>query len=316
MAHCNLPQEPEEMRELRQEIERLQQENQEITILRQEIKQLKRENQDLKLTLLTAIEHGDIIGEALHQAKQQLKLEARENKQVETSLRALLDLLQRQKTDLEIVIQTLIEHGDSLDQQWNAKATHAEQLAEIDSLTQVANRRKFDHYLNYQWTQMLRQQNSLAVLICDIDYFKQYNDAYGHPIGDNCLRQVAQALQTMLKQGNALVARYGGEEFAVILPQTTVQGAITIANQILSEIDRLQIPHSQSDVSQYLTLSIGLASTIPTHQNSPQDLIDQADRFLYRAKRQGRKQIVYRDDMTDDSYANDYTSDRVGQNLG
>jgi diguanylate cyclase (GGDEF)-like protein len=278
---------------LRQEVEKLRQEKQEISSLHQRIAQLSQENQDLRLTLVTAIEHGDAIEAELHKTNQQLRQEVLDNQQTEASLRALLELLQKQKTDLEIVVQTLIEHGDMLDRQWNEKASLAEHLAKYDSLTQIANRRKFDQYLEYQWQQMLRQEDNLAVILCDIDYFKQYNDTYGHPMGDRCLQQVAKILQNVLKRGNDLLARYGGEEFAVILPQTNLVGAIAVGQTMLAAINQAQIPHCRSGVNPHVTVSLGLMSLVPTSQTSPQDMVNQADHFLYLAKRQGRNRMVY-----------------------
>jgi diguanylate cyclase (GGDEF)-like protein len=287
------PPESEEIIKLRQEIDRLKQENQEIGALRQEVLTLRQENYDLKMTLTTAIEHGDAIEEELYRVNEKLQQEALESRQSEVSLRGMFELLNRQKSDLEIMIQTLIDHGDMLDRQWYEKATQAKYLAEVDSLTQVSNRRKFDQYLNLQWQEMLQKGNPLVVLLCDIDYFKQYNDTYGHSMGDRCLQQVAQTLKTNLCRSDDLVARYGGEEFAIILPETDLQGGIKVADRLLKQVHQLKIDHAQSSVSPYVTMSIGLASMIPSPNHLPQDLFDEADRFLYLAKNQGRNQIIY-----------------------
>ncbi|MFY7801826.1 MAG: PAS domain S-box protein [Limnoraphis robusta] len=166
-----------------------------------------------------------------------------------------------------------------------------ERLATLDSLTQVANRRFFEQYLNQEWKRLSREQQPLGLILCDVDYFKWYNDHYGHPAGDDCLIQVTQAMQVSLKRPADLLARYGGEEFVIILPNTNLAGAINVAQEIQQQIHKLSIPHAKSEVSQYITLSLGLASFIPTTKQSPADLIAVADAALYRAKNQGRNCI-------------------------
>ncbi|VXD22219.1 putative Diguanylate cyclase [Planktothrix serta PCC 8927] len=161
-------------------------------------------------------------------------------------------------------------------------------LATVDGLTQVANRRRFDEYLAQEWQRLQREHADLALILCDIDYFKQYNDYYGHPAGDTCLKQVAQTLEDLLQRPADLVARYGGEEFAIILPNTNREGAIYIAQQIQGAILQLQLPHADSIVSQWLTLSLGVTYTIPSTLTSVSDLIAAADQALYQAKQQGR----------------------------
>lgn len=163
-----------------------------------------------------------------------------------------------------------------------------QRLANLDSLTQVANRRRFDQHLNQEWQRLAREQAPLSLILCDIDYFKRYNDFYGHPAGDTCLTQIAQAVSHVVKRPADLVARYGGEEFAIILPNTTAEGADQIAELIWLEVKRLNLPHAQSDVSNYVTLSLGIATLVPKHDSQIQSLIDAADKALYSAKQQGR----------------------------
>ncbi|AKG23599.1 diguanylate cyclase domain-containing protein [Calothrix sp. 336/3] len=157
-----------------------------------------------------------------------------------------------------------------------------------DSLTQVANRRYLDDYLQREWQRSARDKISLAFVLCDIDYFKYYNDTYGHIAGDNCLKQVAHGIQNAVRRPADLVARYGGEEFAVILPNTTLSGAIRVVENIQMYIRDLKIPHRNSPISQYLTLSIGIAAIMPHHQYSPENLIAASDKALYQAKEKGR----------------------------
>lgn len=161
-------------------------------------------------------------------------------------------------------------------------------LASLDGLTKVANRRRFDEYLSQEWKRLVREQQPLSLILCDIDYFKGYNDCYGHQGGDNCLEQVAKSINCTLKRPADLVARYGGEEFAIILPNTFAQGALAVAQLIREQIQQLKIPHAGSEVSQYITLSLGVSTMIPTLDSSTEILIRQADEALYQAKREGR----------------------------
>lgn len=261
--------------------------------LRQENEALKRVNQDLQIALSTTAQHGDVIELELHETNQKLKAEVVERKRAQATLQALIELISQQKSDLEVIVQTIMEHGDVLDTQWNQKLHEATLLATCDGLTQIANRRRFDDYLEQQWKQMARERLPLAILLCDIDHFKEYNDTYGHLAGDDCLKQVAQTLAQTLKRPSDLVTRFGGEEFAVILPQTDLDGAVKVAELMQAAIQRLQVVHDQSPVAPYLTLSIGIASTIPVSPKSSATLLDMADNALYLAKQRGRNRIFY-----------------------
>ncbi|MEA5577884.1 CHASE2 domain-containing protein [Anabaena sp. UHCC 0451] len=161
-------------------------------------------------------------------------------------------------------------------------------LANYDGLTQVANRRRFDEYLQQQWERMTREKSSLSLILCDVDFFKRYNDTYGHQAGDVCLKKVAQAMTQGIKKPTHLVARYGGEEFAVVLPDTNEEGALQIAEAIRSQVQALAIPHEASLVSSQVTLSLGLASIIPSSDLTPALLIKATDEALYQAKKTGR----------------------------
>ncbi|OUC16426.1 MAG: hypothetical protein B0A82_01725 [Alkalinema sp. CACIAM 70d] len=167
-----------------------------------------------------------------------------------------------------------------------------ERLARMDELTQVANRRCFNEYLEQEWQRMLRNQTSLSLILMDIDFFKLYNDTYGHPAGDACLAQVAKGIKSVLKRPTDLAARYGGEEFAVILPNTSIAGAAQIAQDIQANIQKLQIVHDRSQVSAHVTLSLGISCTIPTLAASPTQLLEQADQNLYQAKMAGRNRAI------------------------
>ncbi len=165
-------------------------------------------------------------------------------------------------------------------------------LATIDSLTHLSNRRAFDEYLSREWQRMAREFSPLSLILCDVDFFKVYNDTYGHPAGDNCLKTVAHILSETVKRPADLVARYGGEEFAVILPNTEAIGAAHLAQNIRSKVRALKIPHTNSGVSEYVTLSLGIASVFPTSELSTDTLIAAADRALYQAKAQGRDRVI------------------------
>jgi diguanylate cyclase (GGDEF)-like protein len=160
-------------------------------------------------------------------------------------------------------------------------------LAHEDALTQIANRRRFDDYLHQTWQCMAQQGRSLSVLLCDIDDFKRYNDTYGHPQGDRCLHQIAQTLAQVVPLGG-MVARYGGEEFAIVLPDASTWHAVQLAQQIQSAIAQLRLPHAQSEAAPYVTLSIGISSTIPQADHPAANLLHIADQALYQAKHQGR----------------------------
>ena len=167
-----------------------------------------------------------------------------------------------------------------------------EKLVNIDGLTQIANRRCFNDRLEFEWERLAREQQPLSLILFDLDYFKRYNDGYGHQMGDDCLIKVAQATQQTVCRPADLVARYGGEEFVVILPNTDLDGAIAVADQIHSAIMSSNIPHQNSDISDIVTISLGVTSLIPNLNQVPSILIKQADVALYSAKQQGRDRSV------------------------
>jgi diguanylate cyclase (GGDEF)-like protein len=167
-----------------------------------------------------------------------------------------------------------------------------QRLAALDDLTQIANRRRFDDRLGQEWRRAQRDNNYLAVIICDIDYFKNYNDTYGHIQGDQALHSVAQVINNTLKRPMDLVARYGGEEFGMILPGTHITGAERVAKEVKEAVEALHLEHRSSDVSGHITLSFGVAAMVPKADVAPKILIETADRALYRAKAQGRNRII------------------------
>ncbi|MEM1167796.1 MAG: diguanylate cyclase [Cyanobacteria bacterium P01_H01_bin.35] len=168
-----------------------------------------------------------------------------------------------------------------------------QKVAKLDGLTGIANRRSFDESLEKEWRRLTRTKSPLSLILCDVDYFKYYNDCYGHLAGDDCLQKIAQTIKQNVKRSADLVARYGGEEFAIILPNTSNKNAEKVAELIRKAIHKLHINHSASKVSKYVTMSMGVASIIPTKLESPQSLIAKADQALYYAKEKGRDRIVF-----------------------
>ncbi|MBN3961032.1 diguanylate cyclase [Nostoc sp. NMS8] len=164
-------------------------------------------------------------------------------------------------------------------------------LATIDCLTQVANRRRFEEYLDIEWRRMTRSQQPLSLILVDVDFFKSYNDTYGHPMGDRCLSKIAKVIKDVVQRPTDLVARYGGEEFAVILSNTDILGAAHIAEKICFAVRKLAIPHENSQLSSYVTLSAGLATVIPISNSNSQKIIVAADKALYQAKAAGRDRV-------------------------
>jgi non-specific serine/threonine protein kinase len=173
-----------------------------------------------------------------------------------------------------------------------------EKFASVDALTGVANRRTFDERLTFEWNLAQRRKHNLSMVLLDIDFFKAFNDAYGHIAGDACLKQVAQAAGRCVTRPSDVFARYGGEEFAIILPETNVTGAITTAERIRTAIDSLGIPHQGSEIGR-VTASLGIATCIPADGVSKENLVNAADKALYFAKSGGRNRVVA------DSYQSD-----------
>ena len=167
-----------------------------------------------------------------------------------------------------------------------------QRLAALDGLTQVANRRHMDEYLDREHKRMIREKGDLAFILCDVDYFKRYNDTYGHQMGDDCLKAVAGALRDTAMRPGDLVARYGGEEFAVILPRTNGKGTAYLAEAIRRAVQDLEIRHEASETAPVVTISVGAAMTSHKNPASSQQLVAASDQALYEAKQTGRNRCV------------------------
>lgn len=172
-----------------------------------------------------------------------------------------------------------------------------DRLANIDGLTQVANRRKFETTIQQEWQRLSREKLPLSLILCDIDYFKQYNDFYGHQKGDGCLITIAKTLDETLQRPADLLARYGGEEFIILLPNTHVSGSLALAEEMRQRVLFKHIPHKGSHCSTYVTVSFGVASMTPGKGNRVEDLITRADKALYIAKQNGRNRVETEDSM-------------------
>ena len=175
-----------------------------------------------------------------------------------------------------------------LKKELEVKNKELERLSTTDSLMGIANRRSFDEFFDKEWRRATREEKQLSIILIDIDHFKAYNDNYGHQGGDECLRKVATKLSECLKRGGDRIARYGGEELAVVLPNTSGEGAITIAEELRAGVENLNMKHEYSSVADHVTISLGVASIIPTQNASLTDLIAMADEALYAAKATGR----------------------------
>ncbi|WP_153109931.1 GGDEF domain-containing response regulator [Propionivibrio limicola] len=177
-----------------------------------------------------------------------------------------------------------------LTQKLDAANQELRRLTSLDGLTGIANRRHFDNILTREWQRAMRRGDEVAILMCDIDFFKLFNDTYGHQNGDACLIKTAHALTACIERGGDLVARYGGEEFVAILPGTTLEGAVHIADQMRLAVQNLSIPHPSSPFG-FVTASLGVASGVAMPETSPNDLIHAADQALYKAKHGGRNRV-------------------------
>ena len=215
--------------------------------------------------------------------------------QVQFAMTAFYDITQHLQAQ-----KVLKKYNEHLEKEVKKRTTELEKankqlhlLVNLDSLTQIPNRRRFDEYLKLEWQRHQRQKENISLLLIDIDYFKPYNDYYGHQQGDDCLTQVAQTIVSTIKRPTDLAARYGGEEFVIILPHTPSKGALTVAKSVQKAIFDLKIPHHKSLISEYVTLSIGVATVTPSPKYSPEDLIEVADECLYRAKEKGRNRIMF-----------------------
>ncbi|MBB5192281.1 diguanylate cyclase (GGDEF)-like protein/PAS domain S-box-containing protein [Silvimonas terrae] len=198
-----------------------------------------------------------------------------EDGEAESLIGFMFDISERKKTEEKLI---------SLQRELEA-------LSFKDGLTGIANRRRFDSSLEVAWSTAARGNEPLSLILLDIDFFKQFNDMYGHIAGDKSLTNVAQTLNLALAGPRDLAARFGGEEFVILLPETDANGALEVAERCLRLIEKQKIPHEKSDGTSTLTVSMGVGTLIPTEATSPTDLVQAVDKLLYVAKQKGRNRI-------------------------
>lgn len=222
------------------------------------------------ILLLSELDHHDYLAEGIHAGADDYLLKPLSEPLLNAKLSALGRISQMKK------------ELDNANRQLRQQSTQ-------DALTGLHNRRWLDQSLHKEWNRQRREQSELAVLMIDIDYFKAYNDSYGHQQGDQCLREIAALLSSCLKRSHDQLARYGGEEFIAILPGTSAAGARILAEQMLSAIRTAELPHCCSEIRSYITVSIGISTTGMAAPHC-EALIEQADQALYQAKHTGRDQ--------------------------
>ena len=199
----------------------------------------------------------------------------KENGEVESLIGFMFDISERKKTEQELI----------------KLQKELEELSFKDGLTGVANRRMFDSVIETEWLKARQNKQPLSLIIIDIDFFKEYNDFYGHLQGDDCLKQVAETLYNVKARSRDFFGRFGGEEFIMLLPEADENAAWSIAERCRQALFKKQIPHEQSKVSQLLTISLGVSTMIPSHDDEHNELISRADKQLYQAKQKGRNCI-------------------------
>ncbi|RJQ50834.1 MAG: diguanylate cyclase [Nitrospiraceae bacterium] len=193
----------------------------------------------------------------------------RETNHVEMILLAIEDITERKKAEEQLKL-----------------------IASMDGLTGVANRRHFDNTLDLEWRRATRSAKPLSLIIIDVDYFKNYNDIYGHLAGDSCLQKIAHTIRDSLRRAGNFVARYGGEEFTIILPDTNAEGAYLFAESLREKIENLNIEHKDSKAGKNVTVSLGVSTTVPKKDSTQDELISMADKALYKAKDGGRNRVA------------------------
>ncbi len=242
--------------------------------------------QDIPLIMMTAMADKEILENAFNAGAMDYITKMTDRVVFLARVRSALSLKKerdkRKAREKELIAATrLLEKAN--------EKLHAQTF--LDGLTGVANRRRFDEYLNVEWKRSRRNSTPFSLIMIDIDQFKPYNDNYGHLAGDDCLKEVASILQKSLERPADLLARYGGEEFAALLPETDAEGARKLAENIRSSVEEANLPHEYSTVHDRVTISLGVSTATPGKINSSKNLIRSADKALYHAKQNGRNQV-------------------------
>ncbi|MDH5784323.1 MAG: diguanylate cyclase [Chromatiales bacterium] len=230
-------------------------------------------NNNILTPLSTILQQIQNISTSLNYNKRVIYSNRDEFGQLSTSINTLLDTIQSKTDSLNDLNDELLR------------------LSLHDPLTGIANRRMFDQEFAKEWNRHRRDKSSLSVIMCDIDYFKKYNDTYGHQQGDDCIIQVANILKSSLNRASDIVARYGGEEFVILMIDANIQDGKQLAEKILHNLSTANIEHKGSSISEHITMSFGVASLVPDASGSTDILLRHADKALYSAKQNGRNQI-------------------------
>ncbi len=259
-----------------------------------QLEALRAERDDLKLMLDTTIDHGDAVQAQLSESNAHLATEIRERRRAEARIETLVRSLREKVRDYELLVEILSEHADAIDAARDTQLSSLESQAMSDSLTGLANRRALDQALIQHWRERHLHVEGLSILLVDIDFFKLYNDSYGHQEGDACLTRVAQCMSETLSRPADLVARYGGEEFCVILPGTSEEGALGVARRLVAAVSGMQILHAKSPFH-HVTISVGSATYFRALDETAlakcETLQARADAALYEAKQRGRNRF-------------------------
>jgi diguanylate cyclase (GGDEF)-like protein len=237
------------------------------------------------------------LQQELLEKNRQLEEEVKVRKETEAAIQRYANLLTERNEEMEKEIEERRQTQEKLNQA-NEKL---QRLANLDGLTGIANRRRLDEYLDQEWRRLGREKQPLAVIFCDIDHFKAYNDNYDHLRGDDCLREVATLLGRSARRPADLAARYGGEEFVLILPNTSLDGALAVARQVQHDLATMRLPHAYSPIAPYITLSMGVACVVPQNGGSAEQFLRKADRALRKAKDTGRNRVVVAEEEPGDN---------------
>ncbi|MFH2065251.1 MAG: diguanylate cyclase [Pseudomonadota bacterium] len=223
----------------------------------------------------------------------QMPVAAAQNSSLVLITAAVISLIGNYQLEGEIrrdFLLTLLQRINTIKLEANNRKL--EQLSISDELTGTANRRHFDKTFEREWSSAARNRYPLSLIFLDIDFFKSYNDNYGHQAGDQCLKKIGEALNRNIRRTHDLLARYGGEEFIILLPHTEMEEAFNLSEKIRQSIEHINIKHEFSQIANHITVSLGVASAVPTPQTDSSYLVEQADAALYQAKNNGRNQVV------------------------
>lgn len=235
--------------------------------------------QDIPVIMITAVEAVEKLKEALDNGALDYITKPANRVELAARCRAALRL------------KKAIDDRKERERELEDRNQMLERLSFLDGLTGIANRRYFNESLSQEMKRSARDNQPLGLIMVDIDFFKNYNDMYGHATGDECLIQVARALEKVLKRPADFVARYGGEEFAVLLPNTDMEGAFLVAEDMRLSVVKLAIPHADSSVCDSVSISVGAGGIVPRPNSDPAEFISRVDAALYLAKKQGRNQV-------------------------